>query len=159
MKKIALILTLFLFSSTLMVAQSDKIDRLADQIAENNRQIAELNKQIVESAKQQAIVNAEFAKQLAVIGTELKNLDKRFDVQTMYIMILFTGILGLMALVVWDRRAATKPFEDKTEKIQLEVALIKERELKLEERELRLEEKVEASFKKIAQIDARFAGI
>ena len=161
MKKIALTFLLFVAVNLSLVAQ-DKIDKLAEQVAENNKQMVELSKQMAENTKQIVELNKqmiEFAKQQAVANVEIKNLDKRFDsvdkhfdTQTSYMIAIFAGIFGMMALVMWDRRAANKPYEEKTEKLQAEITLLKEKEL-------RHEEKTEAYFKKIAQIDARFTAI
>ena len=159
MKKIALTFLLFVAVNLSLVAQ---IDKLAEQVAENNKQMVELSKQMAENTKQIVELNKqmiEFAKQQAVANVEIKNLDKRFDsvdkrfdTQTSYMIAIFAGIFGMMALVMWDRRAANKPYEEKTEKLQAEITLLKEKEL-------RHEEKTEAYFKKIAQIDARFTAI
>ncbi len=88
--------------------------------------------------------------------------DKRMDI-LLYIMIaILAGIFGLITTILWDRRAVAKPFESKAEELQKEnlelkkeIAIIKEKEIILEEKQL----KNEHIFKKIAEIDTRFAGI
>ena len=135
MKKIALTFLLFVAVNLSLVAQ---IDKLAEQVAE--------------IAKQQAVANIEIKN----LDKRFDGVDKRFDTQTSYIIAIFAGIFAMvaaiMALVMWDRRAAIRPYEEKTEKLQAEITLLKEKEL-------RHEEKMEAYFRKIAQIDARFATI
>ena len=166
MKKIFLILTfLIAFSPSMcLMAQTEKellielikqqavtnakVDKLAEQQAELTKQVAKLTEQVIEIAKQQAVTNA-----------EIKGLDRRLETNTTFVIAILTGLIALMGVILWDRKTVTKPFEEKTEKIEAEIALLKEKELKLEERELRHEEKMEAYFKKIAQIDARFAEI
>ena len=151
MKKIALTFLLFVAVNLSLVAQdkidklADKVDKLADKVDKLTDKVDKLTEQVAEIAKQQAVTNA-----------EIKNLDKRFDVQTSYIITIFAGIFAIvaaiMALVMWDRRTSAKPYEEKTEKLQAEITLLKEKEL-------RHEEKMEAYFRKIAQIDARFTAI
>ena len=155
MKNILLMLVLLIAVSLPLAAQTDKIDRLSDKVDKLSDQMAELAKQQAEFTKQMI----ELAKQQAVTNTEIKNLDKRLDVQTMYIFAILAGIFGVIALTMWDKRTITKPFEEKANELKIAIALLQEKELKLEERELKHEEKTEAFFKKIAQIDARFASI
>lgn len=155
MKKIALTFILLISVSFSLVAQTDKMDKLAEQMAELAKQQAEFNKQMIEFAKQQAVTNVEIRgldKRFDSVDKRFDSVDKRFDTQTSYIIAIFTGIFAMMALVMWDRRAIIRPYEEKTERLQAEITLLKEKEL-------RHEEKIEAYFKKIAQIDARFAGI
>ncbi len=162
MKNILLILILLTFVSLPLVAQTDKMDKLAEQMtelakqqAEFTKQMTEVNKQLVELAKQQAVTNTE----IKGLDKRFDGVDKRFDTQSMYTLTILAGIFGMIALVMWDKRTVAKPFEAKAEDLkkanedlQKEITLLKERELKHEER-------TEAFFKKIAQIDARFAGI
>ena len=113
---------------------------------------------LLELVKQQTETN----KQVAIIATKLEGVDKRFDDvnkrmdMLLYIMLgLLAGIFGLIAMVFWDRRAAMKPIEAETQKIQKEnielkqeIAIIKKKQLKTDN-----------FIKKIGEIDSRFAGI
>lgn len=151
MRKIFILFLLFGLSNIPIFAQTDR----------------ELLQELV---KQQAVMNTE----LKVLSTEIKNLDKRIDVlektidkrfESMekatdkrfeilfYVMLtILAGIFGLIGFVVWDRQVSIKPILEENKE------LIKKIE-KVEERELKLEEKMENNFKKLAQIDSRFAGI
>ncbi len=156
MKALILIFLSILLVSANLSAQdridklSDKIDKLTEQVAETNKQILETNKLVAELAKQQAITATKLD------GFE-KSVEKRFDI-LFYVIIggisaLFVAIFGLVALILWDRRATLKPFETKTNDLQKEVNLLKEKELKHLEKEM----KMELYIRQISQIDNRFA--
>ncbi len=86
------------------------------------------------------------------ISTEQKGTQKQIDMLFYMMIAMLSGIFGLIAFVVWDRQASIKPILQENKDLAKEIAQLKERELKFEE-------KTENHFKKIAQIDARFAGI
>lgn len=130
-------LVLLIAVSLPLAAQTDKIDRLSDKVDKLSDQMAELAKQQAELTKQMT----ELAKQQAVTNMEVKGLDKRLDTQSTYMLTILVGIFGMITLVMWDKRTAIKPFETKTNEIQIAIALLQEKELKLEERSLRLEER------------------
>ena len=125
---------------------------------------------LMEIAKQQAVMSAD----IKVLSTEIKNMDKRIDILEktidkrfemtekatdkrfedankrfdilLYVMLtILAGIFGLIGFVVWDRQVSIKPILEENKE------LIKKIE--------KVEEKVDNQFKKIAQIDSRFAGI
>ena len=118
---------------------SDKVDKLAEQMF---LQQAEINKQI-----------AELAKQTAVNSTDIKGLDKRFDILFAIIItsssILFAGIFGLIGFVVWDRRTALKPIETSNAQLVKEMALLKEKEAQLEAKLQEKQLKDDSIFKKL----------
>ena len=74
-----------------------------------------------------------------------KSMDKRFDILFYVMLTILAGIFGLIGFVVWDRQVSIKPILEQNKE------LIKKIE--------KVEEKVDNQFKKIAQIDSRFAGI
>lgn len=154
----AILIILLLITPFGVYAQADReiLLEIVKQQAKISEQQAELSKQIIAT-------NLE----AKGITTELKALDKsvekRFDM-LLYIMIgtsatLFAGIFGVMMMVHWDRRTALKPFEIQTSELKSEnselkkeIAIIKEKELKLE---LDLG-KISQYVKQISQIDNRF---
>ncbi len=126
MKKILLILLFIipfgLFAQTekeILVKLSEKMDKLSEKVDK--------------LAEQQIATNLE----IKGITTEIKGIDKRLDFSNMLVIAIF-GLFGvLIAVIVWDRRTVTKPFESKTEKLEKanekleqEVLLLKEQQLK-----------------------------
>ncbi len=154
MRKILLLLALifvFVLPSVPLLAQVEKelLLEVLKQQTITNAKVDKLSEQVAEVSKQTALTNIEVKSLEKAIDKRFEDAGKRVDI-LLYIMIaILTGIFGLMALIVWDRRAVAKPFEDKTEELKKEIALLKEKEQKFEE-------KMENSLK---QIDARFAGI
>ena len=154
MKKLFLIAILFVMSvlgsTTKSFAQTDReiLLELSKQQIELSKQVAELSKQVTEVVKQQAVTN------MKVEGAD-KRMDILFGIIIASSSILFAGIFGLIGVIFWDRKTTAQPFEAKTDKLQAEVNLMKEKELKLEKRLL----KNENNFKRIAEIDPRFANI
>ncbi len=154
MKKILLLLILifmFVLPSIPLSAQTDKdmfLEIIKQQTITNakvdklSEQVADISKQQAKLSEQQAVTNAE-------VKALEKSIDKRFEIFFFIMIAVLTGVFGLMALIVWDRRAVAKPFESKTEELKKEIISLKEKEQKFEE-------KMEISLK---QIDARFAGI
>ena len=114
---------------------SDKVDRMAEQIAELAKQTSELNKQMVETNKQIVETNKQIAetnKLVAVNSADIKNVDKRLDM-LLYITVgggsaLFVAIIALFGFILWDRKLANAPLENKTEELKKEVDLLKQRE-------------------------------
>ena len=145
MKKLFLIAILSF--STQLFAQTDR-----ELLMEVLKQQTELSKQVAELSKQQAVTATK-------VDNLEKSVDKRMDILFGIIVttssILFAGIFGLIGVIFWDRKTTAQPFEAKTDKLQAEVNLMKEKELKLEKRLL----KNENNFKRIAEIDPRFANI
>ena len=133
-------------------AQTDK-----DILLEIVKQQTKLSEQQTKLSEQLVATNLE----VKVISTELKafekSAEKRFDI-LFYLLVggvstIFISIIGLVAGIFWDRRATLKPFETKTDELKLEnlelkreIAIIKEKELKLE-----------LYIRQISQIDNRFA--
>ena len=145
---------MFVLSSFPLVAQTDReiLLELAKQQAISNAKIERISEQQAETNKQVAVTNVEVKSLEKAIDRRFEDAGKRVDI-LLYVMIaILSGVFGLMALIVWDRRAVAKPFEDKTEELKKEIASLKEKEQKFEE-------KMENYFKKLAQIDARFANI
>ncbi|MCF8038387.1 MAG: hypothetical protein K9K79_03640 [Desulfohalobiaceae bacterium] len=84
-------------------------------------------------------------KRFEQVDKRFEQVDKRFEqvnmqfeqVQTQYgylikilvaVILAFAGIVGAnIAIVVWDRRSMTKPFEEKTKKMEDEILENKER--------------------------------
>ncbi len=165
MKKfIFIVLILFAISplSAQVVPTTDReiLLDLAKQQGEMQKQMVEIQKQIVEIQKQQAETNKQQAVANARFETKFESIEKRMDISFYLGGCILAGIFGLVVLIFWDRRTAIRPIEDKTQEIQREnlelkkeIALIKEKELKLEKRILRNEN----DFKRIAEIDVRFA--
>ena len=109
---------MFVLSSSPLVAQTDReiLLEVAKQQAITNAKVEKLSEQMVEITKQQAETN----KQVAVTNVEVKSLEKAIDRRfedagkrvdvLLYVMIaILSGMFGLMALIVWDRRAVAKP--------------------------------------------------
>ncbi len=108
---------------------------------------------LIEIAKQQVETNkqvAELAKQQAITATKLesfeKSTEKRLDTQNTFMIVimslvgvLIAAILSFIGFVLWDRRAALKPFEIKMVELEKEVKELKEKELKHQEKELKSE--------------------
>ena len=153
MKKIILHLALtfmFLLPYNTLVAQTDR-DILLEIVKQQNKlsdQQTKLSEQQAKLSEQQAVSTARFE-------AKFDGVQKQLDFLYYTMIAIMTGIFGLFALIVWDRRTVAKPFETKTEEMQKEITSLKERELKLEKRQL----KSESNFKKIAQIDDRFSAI
>ena len=155
MRKIFLIFALFISFSLsaqtdreILLKLSDKIDKIAEQQAE--------------LSKQQAVTNAELKALEKGIDKRFEGVDKRFDDANkrvdilLYVMIaILTGTFGLIGFVIWDRQTSIKPIVEDAKALSKEIALIKEKELKLEKRLT----KNENNIKKIAEIDTRFASI
>lgn len=161
MKKLFLITLFFLSLLPNLVAQTErelllevikqqavtnvKVDKLADQ------QI-ELSKQLIELSKQQAVMIGKSEVFEKAIDKRFDDANKRMEMIFNTMLAMLAGIFGLIGFVIWDRQVSIKPILDKNKDLVKEIAELKERELKFEE-------KTENHFKKIAQIDARFAGI
>ena len=143
-----MLIILLFFVVCPLPAQTDReiLLELVKQQAENSKQIVEINKQIAEINKQQAVANARFE-------AKFEGIDKRFDILLYVTLGVLGGVFGIIVMIFWDRRAAMRPIEEKTQELKKEIALIKEKELKLEKRILRNEN----DFKRIAEIDTRFA--
>ena len=129
-------------------AQTDRelLLEVVKQQAKLAEQQIETNKLVTELAKQQAITATK------VEGLE-KSVEKRLDMQSSFIMIVMGLLAVLIGAIFWDRRSTLKPFEAKTDELKLEnlelkkeIAIIKEKELKLE-----------LYIRQISQIDNRFA--
>ncbi len=121
--------------------------------------IEEISKQQAEISKQQAVTNTKIDSIDKRIDSLEKSTDKRFDdankrMDMLFYMMLamLTGIFGLIGFVVWDRQVSIKPILEDNKQLAKEIE-------QLMQRELRHEENVANYFKKIAQIDSRFAGI
>lgn len=148
MEKILLILIFFISFS--LSAQTDR-----EILLKLSEKMDKLTEQQAELAKQQAVTNAELKALEKSMDKRFEGADKRIDI-LLYVMIaLLTGVFGLIAFVVWDRQASIRPILEGNKEIAKDIALIKEKELKLEKRLA----KSESNFKKIAEIDTRFAGI
>ena len=161
MKKLFLIAILFVISllgsPTKSFAQTDR-----ELLLELIKQQTELSKQVAEISKQQAVTNSK-------VESLEKSMDKRFEAQINYLLGMLGFIAVLIGSLVWDRRAANTPLETKTNDLKIEnlelkreINLLKEKELKHEEKELKLEKRLlknENNFKRIAEIDPRFANI
>jgi hypothetical protein len=148
---------LFFFFSIVCLGQTDR-----DLLLEIIKQQTKLSEQQGKLSEQNSVTNAKIdalQKQMDVrfeaVDKRFEAVDKRFDTQNTFII----GILGLfgvlIAVIVWDRRTVTKPFEVKTDELkqenkelQREIAIIKEKELKME-----------TLFRKLAEIEPRFAEI
>ncbi len=152
MKKLILISLSILIITNGLSAQdrmdklSDKIDKLTEQVAETNKQILETNKLVAELAKQQAITATKVESIDKRIDSLEKSIEKRLDMQSNFVMIIMGLLAVLIGAIFWDRRSTLKPFETKTDDLQKEVNLLKERETKME-----------LYIKQISQIDNRFA--
>ncbi len=162
MKKILIILFLLIPFGIYAQTDRDLLLEIAKQQAKQGEQIAELTKQMAETNKQMAETNkqvAETNKQVAVNSTDIKALDKRFDI-LLYFLIggsgtLFVGIFGLIGVIVWDRRAANAPLEATTKDLKKEIDLLKEQELKHQEKE----QKTDTLLKKILEKFPDLAGL
>jgi hypothetical protein len=159
MKKMLIIF--FVLHSFISFGQTDRdlLLEIIKQQATNNAKIDALQKQMdvrFEGINQRFEgVNQRFDG----LNQRFEAIDKRFDTTNMFIV----GIMGLLGVLIgvifWDRRTVIKPIETKTDELQKEIFLLKQRELKLEEKEQKLEEKLDNYIKKLAQIDPRFTGI
>ena len=155
MKKIFLILAFFISFNLLaqtereiLLKLSEKVDKMAEQQVAANLEIKGISIELKALEKS--------------VDKRFESLDKRFDDANkrmdilLYVMIaILSGTFGLIGFVVWDRQASIKPISEENKALAKEIALLKEKELKLEKRLL----KSENNFKKIAEIDARFASI
>ena len=158
MKKIILYLTfMFLLLHNTLVAQTDR-DILLEIVRQQTKlsdQQTKLSEQQAKLSEQQAVSTAKFDAKFDGVQKQFEGVQKQLDVLFYTMIAIMTGIFGLFALIVWDRRTVAKPFETKTEEMQKEITSLKEKQLKLEKRQL----KSESNFKKIAQIDDRFSAI
>lgn len=162
MKKVFLI-----FFVTIIVIFLAPVRSLAQNALLTERELLlELTKQQIEVSKQLAIMNTKLEGTDKRFDTLEKTTDKRFDgvdkrfddankrMDMLFYMMLamLTGIFGLIGFVVWDRQVSIKPILEDNKQLAKEIE-------QLTQRELRHEENVANYFKKIAQIDNRFAGI
>ncbi len=155
MKNILIILLLLMPFE--LSAQTDReiLIEIAKQQVETNKQVAELAKQQVELAKQQAITATK-------LDSFEKSTEKRLDTQNTFMIVimslvgvLIAAILSFIGFILWDRRAALKPFEIKVVELEKEVKELKEKELKHQEKEL----KSENILKKIVEKFPDLAGL
>jgi predicted nucleic acid-binding Zn-ribbon protein len=148
MKKIILILFLFIPLGSFAQTDRELLLKLVEQQAIHNTKMEGMQKQMEGMQKQIEGLQ----KQMDV---RFESIDKRFESQTNYIIAII-GLFGvLIAVIVWDRRTVTRPFESKTEqlekaneKLQQEIEILKAKEMKTEQ-----------LFKGFAEIDPRFAEI
>lgn len=150
MKKILIMLCLVISFGAYAQTDRELLLEVVKQQAKLAEQQIETNKLVTELAKQQAITATK-------VDSLEKSVEKRFDI-LFYVIVggistLFLAIFGLVALIMWDRRATLKPFETTTAELQKEVNLLKEKELKHLEKEM----KMELYIRQISQIDNRFA--
>jgi Flp pilus assembly protein TadB len=131
----------------------EKQDQLSQQQALQNAKMEGFQKQMEGFQKQMEGFQKQIDVRFEGVDKRFESIDKRFETQNMYIIAII-GLFGvLIAVIVWDRRTVTKPFESKTaqlertsEKLEQEILLIKEKELK-----------TEILLKKLAEIEPRFA--
>ena len=140
--------TVVLTDREILLKLSEKVDKLAEQ-------------QIKFAEQQTKLIEQQTATTLEIkgISMEIKGMQKHIEMLFTLVICILTGIFGLVVLIFWDRRAAIRPIEIKSNELKLEneifakeIALLKEREAKLEERETKLEEKLlknEVIFKKL----------
>ena len=127
---------------------------------------------LLELVKQQTETN----KQVAIIATRLEGLEKsvdkrfdavdkrfedvnkrfddankRFDMQFYLMLGMLAGIFGLIGAIFWDRRSTLKPIEISNAELVNEIALLKERETKLEARLEEKQLKDDSIFKKLLE--------
>ena len=158
MKKIFILTLLFCLFSMQIFAQTEReiLMEIAKQQAVMSTDIKNLDKRIdiLEKTIDKRFEMMEKAtdKRFEAVDKRFEDANKRFDILLYVMLTILAGIFGLIGFVVWDRQVSIKPISEENKE------LIKKIE-KVEEREMKLEEKVGNQFKKIAQIDSRFAGI
>ena len=158
MKKIFILTLLFCLFSMQIFAQTEReiLIEIAKQQAVMSSEIKNLDKRIdiLEKTIDKRFEMMEKAtdKRFEAVDKRFEDANKRFDILLYVMLTILAGIFGLIGFVVWDRQVSIKP------SLKQNKELIKKIE-KVEEREIKLEEKVGNQFKKIAQIDSRFAGI
>ncbi len=114
MKKTLLILLFIipfgLFAQTekeILVKLSEKMDKVSEKVDKVSEKVDKL-------AEQQIATNLE----IKGITTEIKGIDKHLDFLNMLVIAIFCLFGVLTAVIVWDRRTVTKPFESKIEKLE-----------------------------------------
>ena len=111
-----------------------------------------LAEQLIELSKQQAVMAGKSEVFEKAIDKRFEDADKRVAMIFYTMLAVLAGIFALIGFIIWDRQVSVRPILDENKELAKEMAQLKERELKFEE-------KTENHFKRIAQIDARFAGI
>ena len=151
MKKLFILMLLFCLFSMQIFAQTEReiLIEIAKQQAVTNSEIKNLDKRIdiLEKTIDKRFEMMEKAtdKRFEAVDKRFEDANKRFDILLYVMLTILAGIFGLIGFVVWDRQVSIKPILEENKE------LIKKIE--------KVEEKVDNQFKKIAQIDSRFAGI
>ena len=104
-----------------MEKRFEQIDLRIKELREDmNKRFEQVDKRFEQVDKRFEQVNLQFEQVQAQYGYLIKIL--------VAVILAFAGIVGAnIAIVVWDRRSMTKPFEEKTKKMEDEIVENKER--------------------------------
>ena len=154
MKNLLLFFLLLLLPILSVFAQTDRelLLEVVKQQAVTNSKVDKLAEQLIELSKQQAVMAGKSEVFEKAIDKRFEDADKRVAMIFYTMLAVLAGIFALIGFIIWDRQVSVRPILDENKELAKEMAQLKERELKFEE-------KTENHFKRIAQIDARFAGI
>lgn len=138
MKKIVLILLMFISFGAYAQTDREILLDISKQQLEFSKQLAETNKQLAKQGEQ----IAELAKQQAVATTKVEGLEKsvkeRLDMQSNFMLGLMGLVAALIGAIFWDRKTALRPLETSNVELTIAIALLKEKEAQLE---IKLQEK------------------